>query len=267
VKTPESLVGQGEVRQSQSLLVTRSAVPAGLRYSEYRPYLRRDFLYSCAYCTICESEATTIAFTIDHYEPKSSRPDLADEYSNLMYSCITCNVYKGDLAPPAAAIAAEVRHFRPDQDIRSDHFELSGVRLNPKSPIGEFSIETIELNRLKLRKLRDLRRRLADCDVLISEGVRALRRFRLDELPQHIKGKAASAISDAAKLADKMADEIDGILADYARSPMADVDEEAEARTKERAVRLRTWQQLYPGSWRARQDKPKSGRGNPSRRK
>lgn len=48
---------------------------------------------------------------------------------------------------------------------------------------------------------------------------------------------------------------------------MADVDEEAEARTKERAVRLRTWQQLYPGSWRARQGKPKPGRGNPSRRK
>jgi 5-methylcytosine-specific restriction endonuclease McrA len=266
VKQPTPTVSAGAVKQSQTSLVTRSTVPAGLRYAEYRPFLRRDFFYSCAYCTICESEATTIAFTIDHYEPQSSRPDLTNEYSNLMYSCITCNVYKGDLAPPPKALASGVRHFRPDHDARSDHFELNGVRLNPKSPIGEFSIETIELNRLKLRKLRDLRRRLANCDALVSEGVRALRRFRLDELPSHIKGKAAAAIGNAAKIADKMASEIDAILGDYARSPMADTDPEAEARAKERAANLRAWQQLYPGSWRARTDRTKRGRANSKRR-
>lgn len=248
-------------------LVIRSAVPANLPYGDCRPYLRRDFLYSCAYCTICEFEATTVAFTIDHYEPQNSRPDLTDEYSNLMYSCITCNLYKSDLSPTPSARAAGVRYFRPDTDFRSDHFELSGVRLNPKSAIGTFSIEAIELNRLKLRKLRDLRRRLTKCDEMVSDGVRALRLFRLDELPSDIKGKAATAIVGATKVAEKMVNEIDQILSDYARSPMADPDPDAEVRAKERAANLRAWQELYPGAWRSRKSKASSPRrGRKSRR-
>jgi HNH endonuclease len=252
-KAPESAA-------NASALVIRSSVPVNLPYGEYRQYLRRDFFYSCAYCTICESEATTIAFTIDHYEPQRARPDLSNQYSNLMYSCNTCNVYKGDLSPPSAARAAGLRHFRPDRDQRSDHFQLSGVRLNPMSDIGEFSIETIELNRLKLRKLRDLRRRLTQCDEMVSDGVWALRHFQIDQLPSHIKGKAAAAIADAAKVAARIAGEIDEILSDYARSPFADPDPEAEAQAKARATQLRVWQALYPGSWRARDSKPSGTR-------
>ena len=169
-----------------------------------------------------------------------------------MYACITCNVYKGDLSPPPSARAAGVRHFRPDTDVRSDHFELSGLRLNPKSPIGDFSIETIELNRLKLRKLRDLRRRLTKCDEMVSEGVRALRGFRLDDLPLDIKRKAAAAIAGAVQVAHQLATEIDEILIEYAHSPMADPDPEAERRAREKALKVRTWQALYPGVWRAR---------------
>jgi hypothetical protein len=172
-----------------------------------------------------------------------------------MYACITCNTYKSDLSPPPQARAAGVRHFRPDTDFRSDHFELSGIRLNGKSPIGEFSIETIDLNRLKLRKLRDLRRRLTECDQMVAEGVRALRSFRLDELPPHIKGKAGATIATAVRAADRMVVEIDAILADYARSPFADDDPEAEARARERAANVRAWQELYPGAWRVRAGK------------
>ena len=106
----------------QTALVTRSSVPDALPYNDYKPYLKIDFLYSCAYCTIAESEATTIRFTIDHYEPRRARPDLENRYDNLMYCCDTCNIYKNDITPPANARAAGVRYFRPDTDHRSDHF-------------------------------------------------------------------------------------------------------------------------------------------------
>lgn len=57
-------------------LVVRSAVPVGRPYNEYKRYLRRDFFYSCAYCTIAETEAQAIRFTIDHYEPRNAQPQL-----------------------------------------------------------------------------------------------------------------------------------------------------------------------------------------------
>ena len=80
-------------------LITRSPdVPAGRPYIEYRKWLRYDFLYSCA-CTMSEAEAQAIRFTIDHYEPVSARPELKNDYDNLMYCCDECNSRKGDRTP------------------------------------------------------------------------------------------------------------------------------------------------------------------------
>ena len=158
-------------------LVIRSVVATGLPYAEYRQILRQDFFHSCAYCTMSEAEATAIRFTIDHYEPRHARPDLVNEYGNLMYACDECNKRKGDRSPPLAARANGFRFFRPDADTHTDHFQLNGMRLEGRTPIGEFSIAAIDLNRLSLRKLRDIRQRLTRCDELVAEGVLALRRF------------------------------------------------------------------------------------------
>lgn len=67
-------------------LVERSHVQLGLKYGEYRETLRYDFFHSCAYCTMSEYEASGIRFTIDHYEPQISSPNLIDEYTNLMWA-------------------------------------------------------------------------------------------------------------------------------------------------------------------------------------
>lgn len=114
----KSLTGGGVLANTvpETDLVTRSEVPACLPYSEYRPYLRYDFICSCAYCTMTESEAQAIRFTIDHYHPQNARPDLIDEYSNLMYACDECNTRKGDRYPPTSAQTNGIRFFRPDQD-------------------------------------------------------------------------------------------------------------------------------------------------------
>lgn len=231
--------------------VTRSAVPPGKGYREYRQFLRHDFLFSCGYCAITEAEATAVRLTIDHYEPSSLRRDLEHVYSNLIYACDPCNMYKGDVCPPPAARAQGLRFFKPDEDVFAEHFKLSGIRLESKTKTGEFSIERLELNRQALRRLRELRMRLTDCDKFVAEGIAGLRRFPIDRLPPHIKGRVVSALNSINAVADRIAKEIDEILKSNARSDMIDDDPEAEARALQRAATMKGQMALFPGDWRA----------------
>ena len=233
-------------------LVRRSEVPPDKPYKEYKPWLRYDFFYSCAYCTMSEAEAQAIRFTIDHYEPIKIRPELAHAYDNLMYCCDECNIRKGDRCPPPDARAAGVRFFRPDSDFWEDHFERSGERLEPMSSVGSYSIDALDLNRKLLRILRSLRERLTNCDVHIAEGVLALKRFPIDRLPPSVKGRAVRYIGQAITVRNDLADDIDRLLRDFARSPLieAEPDPDLEARTQERQARLKKTEALHPGNWR-----------------
>lgn len=65
-------------------------------YDRYREVLREDASYSCAYCTITESESPGATFNIDHFRPKKLFPNLIVNYENLRYSCPRCNSYKRD---------------------------------------------------------------------------------------------------------------------------------------------------------------------------
>ncbi len=232
-------------------LVRRSAAPADQKFAEYRQYLRYDFFYSCGYCTISQAEAQALRFTIDHYEPRGARPDLEHEYSNLMYSCDQCNTLKGDRCPPASARADGYRFFRPDHDIYQEHFQNNGIRIELTSNVGYYSIQALDLNRLALRRLREIRERLTKCDRLVAEGVFGLRNFHIDKLSQSIKGKALGAISRATDIANRIPDEIDTMLREHARSPLVDPDPEAASRAEERASKLEDLPALYPGKWRA----------------
>ena len=229
----------------------RSVVPAVRDYKEYRPYLRRDFLYSCAYCTMSEAEAHGIRFCIDHYEPKSVRPDLSTQYNNLMYACDRCNVLKGDRVPSDSARGDGYRFFRPDSDQYEDHFDLNGLRVTGKSRPGEFTIEALDLNRSALRTIRRLRARLAECERLAVAGVHALKHFQLDQLQPFVRGQAVRLIRDAEVMADEIRNQIDGILAEFARSSLLDEDIEYKERLAQRKSRLKKWNGLSPGEWRS----------------
>jgi hypothetical protein len=61
-------------KQGHPGLVVRSEVPPDKPYSEYRPWLRNDFFYSCGYCTMSEAEAQALRFTIDTMSPKMRVP-------------------------------------------------------------------------------------------------------------------------------------------------------------------------------------------------
>lgn len=242
-----------EFRPSQAVaLVSRSVVPVGLAYGEYKRYLRVDFFHTCAYCTIAEAEARAIRFTIDHYEPQQARPDLANDYGNLMYACDTCNTMKGDRYPPENARKDGFRFFRPDQDLRRDHFERQGIEVVPKSNVGFFTIETLDLNRAALRRLRELRDRLKACDQYVVEGIMGLRSFPTDALPSDIRGKAITKIKEAMAVAEDIGAAIDSLLQEYAKSPLVDPDAESAERAKHRAASQKELEALYPGGrWRA----------------
>lgn len=235
---------------TRTALVTRSIVPSGLVYTEYRPFLRKDFYWSCAYCTRTEGEASTIRFTIDHYEPQTLSPALVNDYSNLLYCCDTCNLRKGSIYPPANALAAGVRFFRPDTDIHEDHFESAGLRINGKTKIGEFTIDNIDLNRLDLRRLRQIREKASACQEFVAHGIQALRKMRIDQLPPNVKAQAFKAIRQVERAAKEIEADLDAILKNYASSPYVIDANITAAESEERRKRLEKWNALYPGRWR-----------------
>lgn len=202
-----------------------------------------------------EAEASAIRFTIDHYEPRSARPDLQDVYSNLMYACDTCNTLKGPRIVPERARADGIRFFRPDVDRYTEHFVRSGVRIAALTKLADFTVEALDLNRLALRKLRELRARLIQCDQMVVAGIRALSTFRIDQLPPEIRQSAMSAIRQLDKMQISVATALNDVLREHARSPLLDEDPDHDAERRARLKRLKGIEALYPGSlWRAPRD-------------
>lgn len=240
---------------SGTSLVIRSNVVDGRPYNTYRKELRWDFYYSCAYCSITEAEASAIRFVIDHYEPRSLRPDLTNVYANLMYCCDECNSRKGDRSPPAAARAEGLRFFRADTDIMSDHYVREKYLVKGISPTGEYTIIALDLNRRSLQRLRELRARLAICDGFVMSGIAELKKLSIDQLPAGIRLAARDRIKRAHELAGVLPRAIDDVLRQLAKSPLDDDDPDKHLRDMERHRREDEWKGLYPGDWRHRRDR------------
>lgn len=76
--------------------------PVGYQdYASFRPSLRDEFGFRCAFCLRRERwEPDASVFEIDHLRPVSQFPALALAYDNLIYSCAVCNSAKGAEAVP-----------------------------------------------------------------------------------------------------------------------------------------------------------------------
>ena len=70
--------------------VRRGDAPEVKDYHEYKPLLREDFHERCGYCGDHEFFRDTF-YEIDHFVPKKLAPEREKDYSNLIYSCRTCN--------------------------------------------------------------------------------------------------------------------------------------------------------------------------------
>jgi hypothetical protein len=98
----------------------------------------------CEYCLIHEAD-TWLGCQVDHViSEKHGGPTSAE---NLAYACVYCNRRKGtDLGSIAASTGHFVRFFNPRADRWSEHFRISGARIEPLTEIGEVTIRIFDIN-------------------------------------------------------------------------------------------------------------------------
>src|SRR4051794_29805210 len=83
-------------------------------YKKYKPFLREDFWYQCAYCNISEGyRKGTEVFGVDHFRPQKGFPELSAVYSNLYYCCAGCNSNKGSRFPDEHLQKAGIHYVDP----------------------------------------------------------------------------------------------------------------------------------------------------------
>ncbi len=89
--------------------IARRHGPEGyVDYKSYRPWLRDEFSFRCAYCLMRERWGrVTGQFDLDHFVPQVQSPDEPPVYENLVYACHSCNLRKRDLNLPEVFITAE----------------------------------------------------------------------------------------------------------------------------------------------------------------
>jgi hypothetical protein len=126
-------------------------------YTLYRPLLRRDFQYRCAYCLRHEyflgGEA---GCCIDHRQPVKgpyARPDLIAAYSNLYWCCRECNENKGDTWPSAELTERGFRLLdscRPEDDCDLHLHVRQDGSMEILTNAGRYTHDTLRLWRANL---------------------------------------------------------------------------------------------------------------------
>jgi uncharacterized protein (TIGR02646 family) len=136
-------------------------------YRKYRPCLRLDFEFRCAYCLSHEAEVAPGAsfggFEIDHFKPAHRREfrSLRNRYSNLFWTCHACNRAKKGTWPSDAEQQAGYRFLDPCADALGKHLSLNGdavVRREASDLAATYTIEQINLNSALQRSRRSRRR-------------------------------------------------------------------------------------------------------------
>ena len=110
-------------------------------YSKYEEELREDFHNLCGYCGKSEA-VTTKGFEIDHFVPQRLDDNLKDVYSNLVYSCFTCNRKKGKKWPtedPEIHNDGYVGFVDPASDEYNNHLGRDDQgKILSYTPVGEY---------------------------------------------------------------------------------------------------------------------------------
>lgn len=123
-------------------------------HRDHRTDLRIDFKNRCGYCNDFDSYRFTY-FEIDHFIPqnKDKKPFLtiktSTDYSNLVYSCKSCNNAKSNKWPTNdqnIPIRNDEGFIDPCDDDYNNHFErtLNG-RITFKTKLGEWKYNNLKL--------------------------------------------------------------------------------------------------------------------------
>lgn len=128
-------------------------------YRKYKPKLREEFSFACAYCDTREAElGGTQSFHVDHYKPKNKFPNLSSKYENLIYACRNCNWYKGSYWPNSIQriLGQYIFNPRPLGSIKK-HIDRSENTWVGITNHGKWSIEKLRLNSTVLIERRKRR--------------------------------------------------------------------------------------------------------------
>lgn len=93
----------------------------------------------CAYSEVKINEESKY-MEIDHFKHKKKYPEYVVEWGNLLPSCKTCNTSKG------AWDVVENPIINPLIDDPREHLSMSGFRLQAISPLGQNTLDAIDLN-------------------------------------------------------------------------------------------------------------------------
>lgn len=175
-------------------------------YKKYKPALREEFAYACAYCQTREPElGGSQSFHIDHYMPKNQFPELVCSYENLVYACRNCNQYKGAYWPTSihSVLGKIIFNPRPLGSIKN-HIDTTITKWVGKTNSGRWSIQKLRLDSEILIKRREDRAKIES----------AIKRF--EEINQENKQNLNKAIDDS----------LEKETIDKMRSAIVDLEEE-----------------------------------------
>ncbi len=130
---------------------TRTCSKIYSSHSSYKPYLVKDFSNRCGYCDGNDAwYGGYKIFHIDHFAPKKKFPSLKTVYSNLIYSCPSCNNAKSNTWPsndPTVNIVGDKGFLNPVTDDLNGHFIRDDFgNILGRSLIAKDMIITLNLN-------------------------------------------------------------------------------------------------------------------------
>jgi hypothetical protein len=133
---------------------------------EERAALRHHFNFRCGYCGASEIDVGA-ELTIDHFHPRSHGG--ADNWTNWVYSCFTCNNHKSDVWSPDSPH----RILHPLNDDLTQHIaDQPDGTLIGLTETGRFHIRQLQLNRPPLVAHRRERRRQVELTQALDESLR-----------------------------------------------------------------------------------------------
>lgn len=189
-------------------IVRRIQRPPRFRdYQLYKPFLRIDFTFRCAYCRITEARwGSDRNFAVEHFRPKNQFPALALRYSNLYYACNRCNDYKGNRWPSPMMSRRGFYFADPCRvDVYATHVEIEPEgKLKPRTRCGEYTIAHLNLNRPLLVEWRREARLLQEDIEETAQAVQLLRGQILPGMDEIARGKLEALITRHLDLCERL---------------------------------------------------------------
>jgi uncharacterized protein (TIGR02646 family) len=119
-------------------------------YRQYKPSLVKDFDSRCGYCDVSDHIlGGKKVFHIDHFAPKTRFPILKTDYANLIYSCPSCNLAKGDDWPMKTATPSNDGvdgYIDPtDPQYSKDLIRSNGGQILATTSVGQYIHKKLKL--------------------------------------------------------------------------------------------------------------------------